>query len=112
MARPGPFRQYWQYYILLADELPSDGFYGRPLPYETANAPYYHYFDDLERSPATSREHLLKHTARIPGLVHERLDIIFIDPHHITRPVPLHHQLIDRERVTFPITLRPGLTTF
>lgn len=56
-------------------------------------------------------EHMLKHTERIPGQVHERLNIIFIDPHYISRPVPHDHKLIDRELDTFPIHVRQGITT-
>ncbi|GAB3220311.1 hypothetical protein [Spirosoma arcticum] len=93
-----------------------------PAAYQACFSNYYHYyrywyctyryFDDLEKTKATtSSEHLLKHTERIKGQVHERLNIIFIDPHYISRPVPHDHKLIDRELDTFPIQLRQGITT-
>lgn len=56
-------------------------------------------------------EHLLKHTERIKGQVHERLNVIFIDPYYITRPVPNDNKFVDRELDTFPIQLRQGITT-
>jgi hypothetical protein len=43
--------------------------------------------------------------------VHERLNIIFIDPHYISRPVPHDHKLADRELDQYPIALRQGITT-
>jgi hypothetical protein len=43
--------------------------------------------------------------------VHERLNIIFIDPHYISRPVPHDHKLVDRELDNYPIALRQGITT-
>ncbi|GAB3224988.1 hypothetical protein [Spirosoma arcticum] len=93
-----------------------------PAAYQACFSNYYHYyrywyctyrfFDDQEKTKATtSSEHLLKHTERIPGQVHERLNIIFIDPHYINRPVPHDHKLIDRELDTFPIHIRQGITT-
>ena len=36
------------------------------------------------------------------GRVSERLNIIFIDPHYMTRPVPYDNKLIDRELESFP----------
>ena len=94
----------------------------QPDAYQACFSNYYHYyrywyctyryFDDLEKTKATtSSEHLLKHTERIVGQVHQRLNIIFIDPHYISRPVPHDHKLIDRELDTFPIALRQGITT-
>ena len=53
----------------------------------------------------------VKHTERIKGQVHERLNIIFIDPHYISRPVPHDHKLVDRELDNYPIALRQGITT-
>ena len=93
-----------------------------PAAYQACFSDYFHYyrywycsyryFDDQEKTKATtSSEHLLKHTERIPGQVHERLNIIFIDPYYITRPVPHDHKLVDRELDTFPIQLRQGFNT-
>lgn len=72
----------------------------------------YRYFDDLASMKATTHsEHLLKHTERVADQVHERLNIIFIDPIHICKPVPHDHKLIDRELDTYPIRLKMGVTT-
>jgi len=90
--------------------------------YETCFSNYHHYyrywycsyryFEDATQVKAeTSSEHLLKHTERIEGQVHERLNVIFIDPTFITRPVPHDHKLIDRELASFPIQIRQGVTT-
>jgi hypothetical protein len=43
--------------------------------------------------------------------VHERLNIIVIDPLYISRPVPHDQKQIDRELDNFPIALRQGITT-
>ncbi|RAJ93140.1 hypothetical protein LX87_04652 [Larkinella arboricola] len=83
---------------------------------------YHHYYmywycsfrffeDDTNTQTASSMEHLLKHTERVEGKVHERLNIIFIDPQYITRPVPYDSKLIDRELATYPIQLKQGITT-
>ena len=61
--------------------------------------------------PLTSMEHLLKNTERISGQIHEWLNIIFIDPHYITRPVPHDHKLVDRKLDNYPIHIRQGITT-
>jgi hypothetical protein len=58
-----------------------------------------------------SSEHLLKHTERIRGQVHERLNIIFIAPHYISRPVPHDPKLVDRELDNYSIELQQGITT-
>ncbi|GAB4019246.1 hypothetical protein [Spirosoma koreense] len=72
----------------------------------------YRYFEDATLTKAASGdEHLLKHTERIKGQIHERLNIIFIDPYYITRPVPNDNKFVDRELDTFPIQLRQGITT-
>jgi len=72
----------------------------------------YRYFEDATLlKNETGSEHLLKHTERIKGQVHERLNIIFIDPHYIARPVPHDHKRVDRELETFPIQIRQGITT-
>lgn len=80
---------------------------------------YYHYwyctfryFEDEEKTQNSSdNEHLLKHTERVKGQVHERLNIIFIDPYYITRQVPYDNKLIDRELETYPHKFRNGITT-
>lgn len=72
----------------------------------------YRYFDDLATlKTTTSSEHLLKHTERVGHEVHERLNIIFIDPEYINEAVPHDHKLIDRELKNYPIHLRQGITT-
>ena len=72
----------------------------------------FRYFEDATLTKASSRdEHLLKHTERIKGQVHERINVIFIDPYYITRPVPNDNKFVDRELDTFPIQLRQGITT-
>jgi hypothetical protein len=72
----------------------------------------YRYFEDATLTQTSSlTEHLLKHTERIKGQVHERVNVIFIDPHYITRPVPNDNKFIDRELDTFPLQLRQGITT-
>jgi hypothetical protein len=72
----------------------------------------YRYFDDLAAmTTSTTSEHMLKHTERVGHPVHERLNIIFIDPEYITQDMPHDHKLIDRELKTFPIQLRQGITT-
>ena len=72
----------------------------------------YRYFDDLAAmKTTTTSEHLLKHTERAGHPVHERLNIIFIDPEYITQDVPHDHKIIDRELKTYPIQLRQGVTT-
>ena len=94
----------------------------QPGAYQACFSNYYHYyrywyctyrfFDNEEKTKATtSSEHLLKHTERIRGQVHERLNIIFIDSQYISRPVPHDHKLIDRELDNFPIQIRQGITT-
>ncbi len=94
----------------------------RPDAYQACLSNYYHYyrywyctyryFDDPDQTKTTtSSEHLLKRTERIPGQVHQRLNIIFIDPHYISRPVPHDHKQVDRELDNFPISLRQGITT-
>ena len=94
----------------------------QPDAYQACFSNYYHYyrywyctyryFDDMAHTKATtSSEHMLKHTERIPGQVHQRLNIIFIDPQYISRPVPHDHKQIDRELDTFPVQIRQGITT-
>ncbi len=93
-----------------------------PDQYESCFSNYHHYYrywycsyryfeDDTQTKADTNSEHLLKHTERIKGQVHERLNIIFIDPDFITRPVPHDHKLIDRELANFPVQIRQGVTT-
>jgi hypothetical protein len=94
----------------------------QPDAYQACFSNYYHYyrywyctyrfFDDVAKTKTTTlNEHLLKHTERIRGQVNERLNIIFIDPQYITKPVPHDNKLVDRELDTFPIALRQGITT-
>ena len=72
----------------------------------------YRYFDDLATMKTTTHsEHLLKHTERVAEQVHERLNIIFIDPVHICKPIPHDNKLIDLELDTYPIRLKMGVTT-
>ena len=84
-----------------------------PHAYQLSFSNYHHYYrywycsfryfeDDAHTQNATENEHLLKHTRRTEGWVSERLNIIFIDPHYITRPVPHDNKLIDRELETYP----------
>jgi len=72
----------------------------------------YRYFDDLASlKTTTSSEHLLKHTERVGHPVHERLNIIFIDPDYINESVPHDQKVIDRELSTYTTKLRQGVTT-
>ncbi len=72
----------------------------------------FRYFADATLTQLDSdNEHLLKHTERIKNQVHERLNIIFIDPYYITRPVPQDNKFIDRELATYPTQIRQGITT-
>lgn len=78
---------------------------------------YYHYcsyrhFEDVELTRTGSvSEHLLKHTERIEGRVHERLNIIFIDPVNISKQIAYDNKKIDRDLATYPIQIRQGITT-
>jgi hypothetical protein len=94
----------------------------QPDAYQACFSNYYHYyrywycsfryFDDVAKTKTSSiNEHLLKHTERIKGQVNERLNIIFVDPQYISKPVPHDNKLVDRELDTFPIALRQGITT-
>lgn len=97
-------------------------FRANPDAYQTCFSNYHHYyrywycsyryFEDSAETKADSESvHLLKHTERIKGQVHERLNIIFIDNNYITRPVPYDNKLVDRELKTYPIQLKQGTTT-
>ncbi len=94
----------------------------QPEAYQTCFSNYYHYyrywyctyryFDDATLlKTSTVNEHLLKHTERVKGQIHERLNIIFVDKEHITRPVPNDNKLIDRELDSYPIHFKQGTTT-
>ncbi|UFH57651.1 hypothetical protein [Spirosoma sp. KNUC1025] len=99
----------------------------QPDAYQACFSNYYHkyyywyctyrYFEKDELTGAittktsTSSEHLLKHTERVGHPVHERLNIIFIDPEYINESVPHDQKVIDRELTTYPIKLRQGVTT-
>lgn len=77
----------------------------------------FRYFEDEEKTKTgTSNEHLLKHTQRTDErsrerLINERLNIIFVDPKYITRPVAYDNKLIDRELETYPDKIRFGKAT-
>jgi hypothetical protein len=93
-----------------------------PDAYQSCFSNYHHYYrywyctfryfeDDYQSKTGTSSEHMLKHTERIKGQVHERLNIIFIDSKYITQPIPYDNKRVDKELETFPIQLRQGITT-
>ena len=72
----------------------------------------YRYFEDATFTQTNSiKEHLLKRTERIPGQVHERLNIIFVDMDHISQVIPQDNKQVDRTLATFPIQIRQGITT-
>ena len=77
----------------------------------------FRYFENTEHSKTgTHNEHMLKHTQRTnersrEQLINERLNIIFIDPNFITRPVAYDNKLIDRELETYPDSIRFGKAT-
>lgn len=88
-----------------------------PEKYQFCSSNYHHYyrywycsfryFEDADLiKTGTANEHMLKHTQRTnersaEQLVSERLNIIFIDPKYITRPVSYDNKLIDRELETY-----------
>jgi hypothetical protein len=93
-----------------------------PRAYESCFSNYHHYYkywycsfryfeDATLIKTGTSSEHMLKHTERIKGQIHERLNIIFIDPEYITRPVSYDNKLVDRELATYPTRIKQGTTT-
>jgi hypothetical protein len=93
-----------------------------PESYQACFSNYHHYYrywyctyrffdDETQLTTSTVNEHMLKHTERIPGQIHERLNIIFVDTQHITRPVPNDNKLIDRELDTYPTQFKQGVTT-
>lgn len=49
--------------------------------------------------------HLLKHTERIKGKVHEPLNIIFIDTGYIAYPAPYDNERVDRELETYLVQI-------
>ena len=72
----------------------------------------YRYFEDAELTQTNSlNEHLLKHTERVKGQVHERLNVIFIDMDYISQVIPQDNKQVDRMLATFPIQIRQGVTT-
>lgn len=90
--------------------------------YESCFSNYHHYYqywycsfryfeDAMLTKTGTSSEHMLKHTERVKGQIHERLNIIFIDPEYITRPVSYDNKQVDRELAHFPIRIKQGITT-
>lgn len=97
-------------------------FRANPTAYQTCFSNYHHYYrywycsyryfeDGAETKAESESVHLLKHTERIKGKVHERVNIIFIDSNYITRPVPYDNKLVDRELETYPIQIKQGTTT-
>lgn len=97
-------------------------FRANPDAYQTCFSNYHHYYrywycsyryfeDGAETKADSESVHLLKHTERIKGQVHERLNIIFIDTNYIRRPVPYDNKLVDRDLETYPIQLKQGTTT-
>ena len=94
----------------------------QPTAYQACFSNYHHYYkywyctyryfeDEAQTLTASSSEHLLKHTERVADKVHERLNIIFIDPSYISKPVPHDNKFIDRELDTYPIRIRQGIST-
>lgn len=93
-----------------------------PDAYQYCLSNYHHYYkywycsyrffeDEAKTQNASYIEHLLKHTQRVEGQVHQRLNVIFVDPYYITRPVPQDNKLIDRELETYPQRIRQGVIT-
>ena len=93
----------------------------QPDAYECCFSNYHHYYhywyctfryftDATLTQLDTDNEHLLKHTERIKGQVHQRLNIIFVDPHYITRTVPFDNKLVDRELERFTSRIEQGKT--
>ncbi|AUD05357.1 hypothetical protein [Spirosoma pollinicola] len=84
-----------------------------PEKFEFCSSNYEHYyrywycsfrfFEDTELTKTgTANDHLLKHVQATDGQsTIERLNIIFIDPKFITRPVAYDNKLIDRELETY-----------
>ena len=77
----------------------------------------FRHFEDRERTKTgTHNEHMLKHTASVDrrtGQVvrNERLNVIFIDPNYITRPVPYDNKLIEQELDTYTNKVKFGNAT-
>ena len=79
---------------------------------------YYHFYrywycsfrffeDSQQLKTGTLNQHMLKHTQRTDERstqqsISERLNIIFIDPKFITRPVAYDNKFVDRELETYP----------
>lgn len=72
----------------------------------------YRYFEDgdLTRT-GSANEHLLKHTERIEGRVHQRLNIIFVDPVNISKQIAYDNKKIDRDLANYPVQIRQGVMT-
>lgn len=74
----------------------------------------FRYFeDDAQLMTGTANEHMLKHTQRTDESskqpsISERLNIIFIDTHYITKPVAYDNKRIDRELETYPEKISYG----
>lgn len=93
----------------------------QPDAYEFCFSNYHHYYqywyctfryftDATLTKLDTDNEHLLKHTERVKGQVHQRLNIIFVDPQYITRPVPFDNKLVDRDLETYTSRIEQGKT--
>ncbi|KAB7726711.1 hypothetical protein F5984_23615 [Rudanella paleaurantiibacter] len=93
-----------------------------PGGYEACLSNYHHYYkywycacryfeDATLTKTGTLSEHMLKHTGKAKGQINERLNIIFIDPKYITRPVPYDNKLVDRELANYPTRLKLGTMT-
>lgn len=98
-----------------------------PDQFQFAISNYHHYyrywycsfrfFEDAEKIKTGSHnEHMLKHTEshdRRTGepILSERLNIIFIDPRYITRPVAYDNKQIDLELDTYPNRVKFGKAT-
>ena len=73
----------------------------------------FRYFEDMEQTRNTSEnEHLLKHTQRTDERVSERVNVIFVDPHYIKRPVPVpqDNRRVDRELESYANRFEFGRT--
>ena len=73
----------------------------------------FRYFEDEDQTRNTSEnEHLLKHTRRSDERVSERINVIFVDPRYITRPVPVpqDNKRVDRELENYTSRFELGQT--
>lgn len=95
----------------------------QPNAYQLAFSNYHHYYrywycsfryfeTEDQTKNKSENEHLLKHTERLKGQIHQRLNIIFVDTHYITRPVPIpqDNKRVDRELDNYLIRIEAGKT--